>query len=518
MVRFRGSRCASASKQTAIIGDWVSKPMQLANLCQFFESSPVARLLRSPNAPFIVDFLNRTFKIEANISLSHGMLVTALSTYQEELHHSHPNSLTNSPSAYLTDWCSADNSWLRRSLEADSDEPIYQLTWHSEDAFVFLNRVVGKDLRFVGTESRLKLVINTLTDLAMGSTADREARIAHLEREQRRIGEEISSLKAGEQVTTYQPAQVRERFTTAMSLLRELQSDFRAVEESFRLITVEVQQREIDGKNSRGEILEYALDAEDILKQKDQGVSFYEFVRMILSPTATEKLERIVEDVRKLPDLSSEHENLMTARTMVATLQAEAQKVMRTNQRLSATLRRLLEARSSAERKRVAQLLQEIRSHAIALAEDPPTAVRIKLDVRPQLSSPFMRPFWSAPQQFDNTIDLRDFEAKDTDREAAFRQLATLHRLDWKRMRAEIEQFIATNPAATLTELLTQRPPKGGVIEVLGYLQIARDDGHLVNSEVSEQVQVPAVDPHSQSLMVTIPLVTLTSGGPDRAN
>jgi hypothetical protein len=75
-------------------------------------------------------------------------------------------------------------------------------------------------------------------------------------------------------VTKYQPAQIRERCGTAVSLLRQLQSDFRAVEESFREITLQVQQRQVEGQDTRGGILEFALDAGDVLKQEDQGVSF----------------------------------------------------------------------------------------------------------------------------------------------------------------------------------------------------------------------------------------------------
>ncbi len=41
---------------------------------------------------------------------------------------------------------------------------------------------------------------------------------------------------------TYRPAQIRERFQTAVDLLKALQSDFRAVEERFQDIARDVQQ------------------------------------------------------------------------------------------------------------------------------------------------------------------------------------------------------------------------------------------------------------------------------------
>lgn len=72
---------------------------------------------------------------------------------------------------------------------------------------------------------------------------------------------------------------------------------------------------------------------------EDHGVSFYEFVRLVLTPSQTERLESSIREVRRIPELESQREGMETVRSMVTVLQNEAEKVMRTNQRLSATLR-----------------------------------------------------------------------------------------------------------------------------------------------------------------------------------
>ena len=56
-----------------------------------------------------------------------------------------------------------------------------------------------------------------------------------------------------------------------------------AVEESFKSITRHVQKRQAESLHSRGDILGFALDAEDKLKDQDQGTSFQAFVRLILT-------------------------------------------------------------------------------------------------------------------------------------------------------------------------------------------------------------------------------------------
>jgi hypothetical protein len=483
--------------------------MRLERLRVYFETSPALRLLRSPNAPFIIDFLGRQFKRASTIAIPHSDLYGALIAYQEEVHESYPEELTSLAEAYLVQWCSSDTLWLRRFLEAGRNEPVYQLTPDTEDVFVFLDRVLEKELGFVGTESRLKLITDTLSDLVVGSSDDPESRLAHLQEERERIQSEIARIEADGCVTKYQPAQIRERFGTAVSLLRQLQGDFRAVEESFRKITAQVQQRQVEGHDTRGGILEFALDAEDLLKKQDQGVSFYEFVKLILSPSHTERLERIIQEVRKIPELQTYQDGLETIRGMVTLLQSEADKVMRTNQRLSATLRTLLDARASAERQQIARLFRQICSYAAALSERPRyDEVRFELELEPEIESPFRRTFWSEPPHFERT-NLTDFEPDGSRRHSAFQDLAALQRLDWKEMRHRITRLVGANNSVTLSELLRIYPPYG-VIEILGYLQIAREDEHLVSGSATEQVLVPATKANERAELVTMPLVTFT--------
>lgn len=484
--------------------------MQLDKLLVYFKISPALSLLRSPHAPYLVDFLNRQFKQLGRISIPHSEFLTALVTYIEERQESNPSVFTQKPEQYLVDWCTGDARWLRRGLEAGRDERVYQLTPDTEDVFAFLDRVLNKDLGFVGTESRLKMVIETLQDLVVGASDDPKVRLQHLREQQELIQTEIEQIESGGRVNKYRTAQIRERFSTAVTLLRQLQGDFRAVEESFRDITAKVQQRQIAGEESRGKILEYALDAEELLKQEDQGVSFYEFVRLVLSPSQTERLEKIIQEVRRIPELFQQAEGLDAVRGMVTLLQNEAEKVMRTNHRLSATLRRLLDLRTRAENQRVAEVLRNIRGQALAMAGSSRTAeVGLELDLAPAIESPFRRTFWNEAPRFDR-IDLTGFEPDAGERLKAFRQFAELRHLDWGEMRGRIQRMLAIENAPTLADLFELHPPEGGVIELIGYLQIAAEDGHEITTGATQVIIVPADKPGGRNLMVTVPRVTFS--------
>ena len=159
---------------------------------------------------------------------------------------------------------------------------------------------------------------------------------------------------------------------------------------NFKEITQQVQQRQNEGRDTRGGILEFALDAEDILKRKDQGISFHEFVRFILSPSQQDKLQTIIQQLVRIEELAEQVEGLETVGHMVPLLLAEAEKVMRTNQRLSATLRRLLDVNAYRDRQRVAELLREIMGLAASLASQPPKdTVGVDVETKIEIASPF---------------------------------------------------------------------------------------------------------------------------------
>lgn len=278
-----------------------------------------------------------------------------------------------------------------------------------------------------------------------------------------------------------------------------------AMKHRFKEITQEVQQRQIAGKHPLGSILQFALDSEDVLKQDDQGVSFHEFVRFILSPTQQEKLQSIITDLVRIKEIASQHEGLATVRRMVPLLLAEAEKVMRTNQRLTATLRRLLDSRSASERKRLAQLLQEIHAFAASMAADPPNGVGMQVDIGINLSSSFSRTLWHQPAEFE-TIDLTEHHVDEEARQRMFQALAKMHRLDWRAMRDHVRRLVNEYGSATLKQIADEFPPSVGIVELLGYLQIAQDDGHLISKDESEEIILCSGSGDGRKLKVTVPL------------
>jgi hypothetical protein len=470
--------------------------MQLNWLLSHIDNSSSIGLLRSKHAPFLIDFFLSQFKRSDPSSTSDGIqfgmheLTLALRDYLERLHESHPDVLVDSAENYLADWSSSKKRYLRRFLDAEADEPLYELTSATEDVLTFLDQVARRETQFVGTESRLKRIIETLADLAIGASEDVEGRLRHLRGQRETLDAQIRELESGGDVQTYHETAIRERFAGALADLIQLQGDFRAVEDRFKEIIREVQKQQLTSDASRGEILGDALDAEEGLKNEDQGVSFDEFARLILSPAKQENLDAIIRDVVRLEGLGRDHDGINRVRDMVPSLTGEARKVLRTYQRLSTTLRRLLDRDARSQRQRLGQVLDEIRSLSVRLADRPDRqqACKLEFDHELDLFLPLERPFWSPPTEFES-IDLATHQIDDDDRIAAFSDLAMLKSLDWTRLRDRIRVGIEVRGEIRLVDLVEESGTSDAV-DVMGLIQIAHEDKHTIDHESRTTVRV----------------------------
>lgn len=497
--------------------------MELEELKSFFDDSPTVRLLRADSAAYVLDFLHQSFKqTQSGGSIAYGQddLRLRLLVYQENLHAAEPDALVGPADRYLVSW--SDNGWLRRYLPESATQPHYQLTPFAEDALRFVDASLSRRGRMVGTESRLRLVIETLNDIVRGSSADPNLRMQRLQADRQAIDDEIAAIQSGGPVQTYRPAQIRERFHTAVDLLKTLQGDFRALEDRFAEIAAQVQRDAVGKTRTRGEILAEALDAEDLLKQQDEGISFYAFVAFLFSPDAQAALRQTIRDVTGLSEIASDRDAVDHVRHMVPSLLIEADKVLRTTTRLSQTLRRLLDGESAEHRRRTAEVLAGICSLAAKLREQVnaggeaiPEEIGLAVETSLGVASPMSRLLWIAGQTFEPTeiappeIDLRKAEHQG-------RKLARLQRLELEQMRELLRRATSAQPSITIAQLVQQRPPKAGVMELLGWLQIAHEDGHRIDTHASETVvidgeQASESDSGRLQLKVVVPLVTFSA-------
>lgn len=467
--------------------------MNLASLQQFFDSSPAIRLLRSPHAPWILEFLHRQFKGSGRIVWPHTELAAQLEATLHELHRvdeltgdnrlsakgAGPPQLT--AVAYLTQWASGEARLLKRFIDSAQTEPVYQLTPDAELVLSFVAKATRQD-RFIGTQTHLQSILRLLQEVV----AD-----------------------AGNADDPQQRHSLRARFDLAVDQFEQLKSEFRGVEERFKSITRGVQQRLLQSQDSRGDIIEFALDAEDLLKSGDQGRSFAEFLKLIHDPARQTQLVELVRELTQLDALAGRHEALQTLRTMLPSLLAEAEKILRTTQHLSLTLRRMLDTRSSRQHRQLAQLLRDIQATASQQSDRPPLDVGLDIEVELEIQLPCDRPFWTQTEPFVE-VDWH-LAADDPAQQAeSLQRLVALQRIDWQTMRRNVTVLLQSQPEVSLPQLLQQFPLQTGTVEVLGYLQIAHEDGHVIDQTQLTELHVtsPVVDgQHPKARVLHVPRV-----------
>ena len=89
------------------------------------QQSAAVKLLKSQNAPLILSFFVRQFKLTQQVTISHSRLEEGLTAYLEELAESYPSMYSGTAVSYLRLWCDDSNRFLRRCYEANSDDPVY---------------------------------------------------------------------------------------------------------------------------------------------------------------------------------------------------------------------------------------------------------------------------------------------------------------------------------------------------------------------------------------------------------
>ena len=91
-----------------------------------------------------------------------------------------------------------------------------------------------------------------------------------------------------------------------------------------------------------------------------------------------------------------------------------------------------------------------------------------------------------------------------------FRELAETQNLDWDALRINIASALKETVRTTLPELLRTFPAMS-TIEVLGYIQLAHDDGHVVDEEKSEIAYVSDASDNAESRPYDVPCVVFLS-------
>jgi hypothetical protein len=461
---------------------------------------PAWRLLAADNAPFVIAFLHDCF-IRPNVrALSEDEITLRL---EDHLHRLRERLGDGAPARnageYLQDWADNAKGWLRRYYPPSSDEPHYDLTPAAERAIQWLASLEQR--RFIGAESRLKLVFELLREIAEGSETNPELRIAELVRRRELLEAEIDAIRDG-RLSLLDPTQLRERFLQAVDTARALLADFRQVEQNFRDLDRQVRERITAREGGKRDVLEELFGERDAIAYSDQGRSFRAFWDFLMSAARQEELTTLLERVFELEAVTELAPDARVKRIHHDWLNA-GEATQRTVARLSEQLRRYLDEQAWFEDRRIMTVLREIEQHALALRDTPPGDTVMTLDeLAPHVELPMERPLFAPPVKPVIAQQTLDAGEADVTADRLFEQFF----VDKERLRGRLRRALQTRRQVSLTELLDAEPLEQGLAELVAWLSLATGEGRAIVDE-SEPRTVTWKDAAGDLRRATLPNV-----------
>jgi hypothetical protein len=451
--------------------------------------NPAVRLLRSPNGAFTLTFLHRAFKEHHAISVPESHLRARLDNFLEEAQALQPGSYPKTASDYLATWCGDEQSLLKKLYSDQVEEPVFELTSAAERAMQWIEDLQAKP--FVGAESRLELILRNLEEIVLFSTSDVEKRISALKDQQTEIQAQIDAMVLSNRAAAYTSVQLTERFANALDLARGLTGDFRQLEENFKEVARSLAESHVQPGAKKGRMVGQLLDTHAAIKDSPQGQSFYAFWNLLSSSQRQQRWREITRQVYRIETIDAALRSNRLLDRLSSLLLVEGERVVRSNERIAATLRRALESAASGEDQRLRELIHEIQQSAIVARNDPPSEDEFFELMGPPVSfASFSRGFWQ-PDSTGNLADEFSF-ASDSELDWSivnrFRNLADLN---LKRLREHIRESLATNDSILLSEILRRYPVTDGALEIIGYLVIAtQEDTHYVARDQFTSIRV----------------------------
>lgn len=439
------------------------------------ERHPAWRLLRAGNATLILSFLGQFF-VEGNRgACSASTVADALDDHLYALNTDDVR-YPKEPRAYLEDWAATDAGYLRRFYPPGDDEVHYEVTPAFEKAYAWVLSLQGRS--FVGTESRLHTVVELLRQIVHGTEVQPEVRLAELHRRRDELDAEIAAVAAGD-VPVLDATAVRDRYQQLSTTARELLSDFREVEENFRLLDRAAREKIAAWEGSKGELLTELVGSRSEIAGSDQGRSFQAFYDFLLSEHRQTELAELLAKVSALDTIEPDQR----IRGIHHDWSEAADRAQRTVRQISEQLRRFLDDQIWLENRRVLDLVRAVEAAALDVRDNPPSLGLEVDEPGVGIALPFERPLYQPPVAVAVESHISD-GAEEVDAGLLFTQTY----IDQARLAETIRAVLPENSSALLSDVIAVHPIEQGAAEIVGYLALNDEDVTIDMDDTDETV------------------------------
>ncbi len=440
--------------------------MSYATLSNLRKYHPTWKLIAADNAPFIISFLYKEFIMTNLRAIPESLLISHLEHHMEDIPHIRDNN--KSAKDYLVEWSDDASGWLRRFYPRDDDEVHYDLTFSSEKSVEWLSSL--KQSSFIGTESRLIMVFDLLHQIVSGTQTNPLLKLMELENKKADIEKEIDLVKKGE-MKYLEDTQVKERFLQATSMAREILSDFRAVEQNFRLLNRNMREKIAKWDKSKGELVGDYFSEQNDIYCSDQGKSFNAFFEFIMSEDARFDFENTIKDIKQLDSLQGIVERSGIDSVVYDWLDG-SKHVWRNIEIMSEQLRRYVDDNYMEEERRINQIIKNIEIKALELKNEKLKHTFFEVDeLYPTIKLIYDRKLFTPPTK----VEFINKELSYGKSEASVEELYAYVYVDKLKLIENIKNTLIENSSISLGEIIENHPLECGLTELLTYLSIDDD-------------------------------------------
>ncbi len=468
-------------------------------LLELKRSHPALRLLAADTAPLILGFLYMAFVRPNRRGIGQEELESSLDDYLFGLGRIYGDELyPRSGVKYLEDWADPGRGILRKYYPNRGDEPEYDLTPATALSIEWVQGL--QERQFVGTESRLRIIIDLLRDIIRGTQQDPQLVIRELERQKEEIELKIAAVREKGIVPT-DSTMVREQFFQAEDMARRLLADFRQVEYNFRSLDRQTRELIAVSDKPKGELLDEIFRDRDVIRDSDQGRSFQGFWELLMTPARQAELQEMLEQIYAIEDIREMEPDPLLAKIRYSLLES-GELVYRTVNQLVEQLRRFIDDQAWLENRRIMEIIKKIEKDAVEIKDNPPGSrdlIRIN-EVKPSLSLPMSRNLFSPVQSVRiGEVIIEDGESANTAK-LLYEQIY----VDEERLHSRIRRLLQGRRQIPLSEILKQYPLEQGLAELIAYVNIGCREG-IVDEGYTETVTITIENDLSR--MVTMPRV-----------
>lgn len=449
------------------------------------KNNPSWKLLMADTAPLVTSFFYHVFIESNDREISHADLEAklddALYTIRESLG---PDAFPRSAAEYLAEWADIHHGWIRKYYPPGVDEPHYDLTVSSDKAIRWLESL--EERHFVGTESRLMTVFDLLRQMVEGQEQDPEQRIRELERRKEDIEREIERARSGD-VVVLDDLQLKDRFQQVAGTARELLSDFREVEQNFRLLDRRTREQITRGDGSKAEVLDQVFGQSDAIEGSDQGRSFRAFWDFLMATDRQEELSFLLDKIFEMEAVQSLEPDARLKRIHHDWLDA-GEHTQRTFASISQQLRRFLDDQVRLENRRIMEIFREIEARALTVGDDMPNdpSFMTIAESSPTVVLPMERVLYTPAKRAVVDSESLAVGMEEIDVDLLFSQVV----VDKGRLKGHIRKLLEICTQVTLPEVLAEYPLAQGLAELMMYLGIASESSQAIFVPMESDVVV----------------------------